>query len=138
MGLVARAKGEDVPWWSEMRINLHTEPSGIASAYFEAAPVAIYDIASSRLVSRRLADAVDAKSAAFVPLTVQERVIGVLVVATTTERRAFTPEELRLMQALAGDAAIALDRTRSAVALDQALARERLVGKISRRVRAVH
>ena len=42
------------------------------------------------------------------------------------------------MQALAGEAAIALDRTRSAHALDQALARERLVGKISRRVRSVH
>ena len=42
------------------------------------------------------------------------------------------------MEALAGEAAIALDRTRSASALDQALARERLVAKISRRVRSVH
>ena len=72
------------------------------------------------------------------PLIVEERVIGVLVAATTGERRAFAADELRLMEALAGEAAIALDRTRSASALDEALARERLVAKISRRVRSVH
>src|SRR5919202_2259257 len=41
------------------------------------------------------------------------------------------------MQSLAADAALALDRTRSAGALDEALARERLVSDISRRVRSV-
>ena len=41
------------------------------------------------------------------------------------------------MEALAAEAAIALDRTRSAAALDRALERERLVAKISRRVRSV-
>jgi PAS domain S-box-containing protein len=137
-GLLARAGGEDVDWFSNVRVHLHNEPSGIASAFFEAAPVAVYDIESSPLVSQRLARAAHAKSGAFVPLIVEERVVGVLVAAATRERRAFTADELRLMQALAGEAAIALDRTRSASALDQALARERLVGKISRRVRSVH
>jgi PAS domain S-box-containing protein len=137
-GLLARSGGEDLAWFSDVRVQLHDEPSGIASAYFEAAPVAVYDVESSPLVSRRLVKAANAKSGAFVPLIVEERVVGVLVAAPTQERRAFTPEELRLMQALAGEAAIALDRTRSAHALDQALARERLVGKISRRVRSVH
>jgi PAS domain S-box-containing protein len=138
-GLVARTgSGEDLDWWGEMTLDLVDEPSGIASAYHDVAPVAVYDIEASPLVSRRLANSVDAKSAAFVPLTVDERVIGVLVAATTTARRAFSPEELRLMQAVAGEAAIALDRTRSAAALDEALARERLVSEISRRVRSVH
>ena len=137
-GLVARSGGEDIAWWSEMRVHLHNEPSGIASAFFEAAPVTVYDVESSPLVNPRLARAVKGKSAAFVPLIVEERVIGVLVAATTRERRAFPPEDVRLMEALAGEAAIALDRTRSASALDQALARERLVAKISRRVRSVH
>ena len=137
-GLVARSGDADLDWWTEVRVHLHNEPSGIASAYFEAAPVSVYDVESSPLVSPRLVKAVGAKSGAFVPLVVEERVIGVLIAATTGERRAFTSEELRLMQALAGEAAIALDRTRSASALDQALARERLVGKISRRVRSVH
>jgi two-component system, OmpR family, phosphate regulon sensor histidine kinase PhoR len=137
-GLVARSEDADVDWWSEVRVHLHNEPSGIASAYFEAAPISVYDVESSPLVSPRLVKAVGAKSAAFVPLVVEERVVGVLIAATTGDRRVFTSEELRLMQALAGEAAIALDRTRSASALDQALARERLVGKISRRVRSVH
>jgi PAS domain S-box-containing protein len=137
-GLVARGDGEEIDWWGDVRLDLHGEPSGIASAYFDAAPVAVYDVEGSPLVSRRLANAVGAKSAAFVPLTVDERVIGVLVVATKSERKAFSPEELRLMQAVAGEAAIALDRTRSAAALDEALARERLVAEISRRVRSVH
>jgi PAS domain S-box-containing protein len=138
VGLVARSGGEDQDWWSEMRLDLNREPSGIASAYFEAAPVAVYDVESSAVVSRRLASAASAKSGAFVPLIVEERVIGVLVAAPTQERRVFSGEDLRLMQALAGEAAIALDRTRSASALDQALARERLVARISRRVRSVH
>jgi PAS domain S-box-containing protein len=137
-GLVARSGGRDLGWWREMRVHLYNEPSGIASAYFDAATVAVYDIETSPLTSPRLANAAQAKSAAFVPLIVGERVMGVMVAATTGERRAFAPEDLRLMDALAGEAAIALDRTHSASALDQALARERLVAKISRRVRSVH
>ncbi len=137
-GLVARSGGEDIAWWNDVRVNLHNEPSGIASAFFEAAPIAVYDVESSPLISRRLAQAAGAKSAAFVPLIVEERVIGVLIAAATSERRAFSAEDLRLVGALAAEAAIALDRTRSASALDQALARERLVAKISRRVRSVH
>jgi PAS domain S-box-containing protein len=137
-GVLARSRGETIAWWSDVRVHLHNEPSGISSAFFDAAPVAVYDVESSPLISPRLAKAAKAKSAAFIPLIVEERVIGVLVTATTAQLRAFTPEELRLMEALAGEAAIALDRTRSASALDQALARERLVARISRRVRSVH
>ena len=138
VGLLARAGGEDLEWWGEVRLHLHNEPSGIASAFFEAAPVSVYDCDSSPLVNPRLAKSAGAKSAAFVPLIVDERVIGVMVAATTTERRAFGTDELRLMEALASEAAIALDRIRSASALDQALGRERLVAEISRRVRSVH
>ena len=136
--LLARSGGRDLAWWSQMRVHLHNEASGIASAFFEAAPVTVYDCESSPLINQRLAKSAEAKSAAFVPLIVEEHVIGVLVAATTGERRAFTAEEVRLMEALAGEAAIAIDRTRSASALDRALARERLVAKISRRVRSVH
>jgi len=135
-GLLARSNGSDLAWWSDMRVHLHNEPSGIASAFFEAAPVSVFDCDSSPLINQRLAKRASAKSAAFVPLIVDERVIGVLVAATTSERRMFATEELRLVEALAGEAAIALDRTRSASALDNALARERLVAKISRRVRS--
>ena len=135
-GLVARSAEGDIGWWPDVKVDLRGEPSGIATAYFEAAPVSVYDVESSPLVSRRLADAAGAKSAAFVPLTVDEQVIGILVAATTRDKHAFSHEELRLMQAVAGEAAIALDRTRSAAALNEALGRERLVAAISRRVRS--
>ena len=83
LGLLARSGGEDLAWWSEMRVHLHNEPSGIASAFFEAAPVSVYDCESSPLVNQRLARTAEAKSAAFIPLIVEERVIGVMVAATT-------------------------------------------------------
>ncbi len=136
-GLVARDEGQDVEWWREIRLDLRNEPSGIASAYFQAAPVVVFDCSVSQLVSRRLVEAVGAKSGAFVPLIVDQRVVGVLVAAPTSEKRAFSSEEVTLMQSLASEAALALERTRSAGALDEALARERLVGDISRRVRSV-
>ncbi|HKA27714.1 MAG TPA: GAF domain-containing protein [Gaiellaceae bacterium] len=136
-GLLARVGGADVPWWRDVRIDLRNEPSGIASAYFQAAPVVVFDCTASPLVSQRLVEAVGAKSGAFIPLIAEDRIIGVLVAAPTSARRAFSSEEVTLMQSLAADAALALERTRSAGALDEALERERLVGDISRRVRSV-
>ena len=136
-GLVARDEGQDVEWWRDLKLDLRNEPSGIASAYFQAAPVVVFDCSVSPLVSSRLVEAVGAKSGAFVPLIGEERVVGVLVAAPTTAKRAFSTEDVTLMQSLAAEAALALERTRSAGALDEALARERLVGDISRRVRSV-
>ena len=59
---------------------------------------------ASKIVSRRLVEATGAKSVAFVPLIANERVIAVLVVGTTSEHRAFTTEELALLQTLAAEA----------------------------------
>src|SRR5207302_10537234 len=128
--------GADWPWWSDVRFDLEHEPSGVASAAFEGAALSVYDVEGSPNVSRRAAAAVGAKSAAYVPLVTRERVIAVLSVATTTERRAFSAAELAVMQSLAAEAAIALERTRSASALADALARERLIGSIARKLRS--
>jgi len=57
----------------------------------------------------------------WVPLISEERVLGVLVAVSTGERRAFTSEEITVMQALAGDAALAFERTQSAAALELVL-----------------
>ena len=54
-GLVARSGADDIDWWATMRIDLRNEASGISSAYFEAAPVFVFDVESSPLVSKRLA-----------------------------------------------------------------------------------
>src|SRR3954454_1864704 len=77
-GYLARSCGADLDWWQEMHLDLEREPSGIASAGFEATALPVYDPQSSGVVSRRLAEAVGAKSAAFVPLLVEERVTAVI------------------------------------------------------------
>jgi PAS domain S-box-containing protein len=133
-GYLARAEGADAAWWSDVRVDLTREPSGIASAVRDATGFAVYDTTDSR-VSPRLATAAASKSAAFIPLISGERVIAVISVATTTEHRAFSNDELTLMQTLASEATVAFERTRSTIALAGALERERLVMSIGRRLR---
>ena len=135
VGVLADLDGDEPEWWRELRLDLRSEPSGIASAVFDAAPVSVYDAAGSTHISPRLAQLVGAKSGVWVPLIAEERVIGVLVAASTHERRAFTQEEIALLQALAGEAALALERMRWAEALSEALGREQLVAEIARKVR---
>ncbi len=83
-----------------------------------------------------MAEAIGAQSAAFVPLVSGERVIAVLAIATTHERRAFSTEELGPLRTVAAEAALALERARSASALEDVLKRERLVSAIARKVRS--
>ena len=135
-GIYAEQEAAPAPWWTEMRVDLRTEASGIAAAVFDAAPVTVFDIASSPLVSRRLAQQVGAKSGAWIPMVAEDRVIGVLVVATTTDKRAFTHDELVLLQALAAESGLALERLRAAAALEDALGRERSAAEVTRRVHA--
>ena len=135
-GLQALAPGEDTAWWAEVSLDFEQEPSGIASAVFEGGPVVVYDVARSQRVNRRLADKVGGKSAVFVPLLSEESVPAVLILATTRAPKVFDGDELALLQALAAEAALALDRTRSADALAEALERERLIASIGRKVRS--
>ena len=139
VGYLARSGGEDVDWWRDLRLDLGREPSGIASAVFEATAFAVYDTASSGVVNRRLADTVGAKSAAFVPLLVQQRVIAVISVATLAEPRHFSNGDLAVMQTLAAGAAVALERLRAGVALEEALAEnEERLAQQSALLRAAH
>ena len=135
-GLLGVDADGDIDWWPSVSLDFDTEPSGVASAVFEGGPVVVYDVAASQQVNRRLADRSGAKSAVFVPLISEERVTAVLVLATTTAPRVFTGRELSQLQVLAAEAALALDRARSADALEEALDRERLVASIGRKVRS--
>jgi PAS domain S-box-containing protein len=136
VGLLARSDGAELDWFREARIDFERESSGVATAAYEAAPLSVYDAQTSSAVHRGLVERMSAQSVAYVPLIADERVIAVLVLMTTGARRAFTSEELTLLQAFAGDAALALDRTRSAASLGEALARERMVARISAQVRS--
>ena len=99
----------------------------------------VYDTASSGVVSRRIADAVGAKSAAFVPLLVEERVTAVISVATLDQPRVFSSDELAVMQTLASEAAVALERLRAEVALEEALQRnEEQLAQQTALLRAAH
>jgi PAS domain S-box-containing protein len=135
-GVYGELDGEAAEWWAETQVDLRNEPSGIASAVFDAAPVTVYDVASSTLVSPRLVKQVGAQSGAWIPMIAEERVIGVLAIASTGAKRAFATEELALLQAIASEAALALDRLRSAAALSDALQREQRIADIVRHVRA--
>jgi PAS domain S-box-containing protein len=135
-GLIGRVGGRELDWFPDIRIDLEQEPSGVATAVYEAAPFAVYDAEASKIVSKRLVTATGAKSAAFVPLLADGRVMAVLVVGTTSQPRAFSTEELMLLKTVAGEAALALARARSTAALDDALERERFVAGISARVRS--
>jgi PAS domain S-box-containing protein len=135
-GVYAETSGKPAAWWVDTTVDLRGEPSGIARAYLDAAPVTVYDIAESPVVSPRLATLVGAHSGAWVPMITEERVVGVLVLATIDEKRAFATEELSVLQAVAAEAALAFERLRSAAALAEALEREQRAAEIVRRLRA--
>ncbi len=135
-GLYAESEERAADWWRDVTIDLGREVSGIANAVSDAAPVAVYDIVGSPLVSKRLASRVGAKSAVFVPMIAESRVLGVLTLASLTERRAISQDELVLLQAVAAEAALALERLRSSAALAEALGRERIAAEIARLLRA--
>jgi PAS domain S-box-containing protein len=135
-GLLGRAGGKELDWFGDVGIDLEHEPSGVATAVYDAAPFSVYDAAGSTNVHRGLVEKLGAKSVAYVPLIADERVIAVLTVISTTGLRTFTTDELTLLQAFAGDAALALSRTRSAASLGEALSRERMVARISAQVRS--
>src|SRR4029079_4093259 len=46
-GLLARRRGGDFDYWSDLRFDLRGEPSGVASAAFDVAPVTVYDTTCS-------------------------------------------------------------------------------------------
>jgi hypothetical protein len=60
-GVYAELDGQEASFWRDLRVDLRNEPSGIASAVFDAAPVTVYDIAGSPLVSPRLAKLVGSR-----------------------------------------------------------------------------
>ena len=137
-GVVGRASGEDVEWLRDVEIDLVAEPSGVASAYHEAAPYAVYDAEHSHRVSPRLVERAGVKSIAYVPILADQRVIAVLIVASRTSRRAFTSDELSRLQGIAGESAGPLARLRSSTELDAVIERERVIGAIATRIRSAH
>jgi PAS domain S-box-containing protein len=134
-GLLGRERGADVDWVRGFPFDLRGEPSGVASAVFEATPFAVYDVTTSTRVHAGAVASSGGKSIAYVPVVVGDRVIAVVVAAETRRHRTFTGSELAALAGLAADAALVLDRARTEEALADALERERTIAEISRRLR---
>jgi hypothetical protein len=92
-GVLGRARGRPLEWFSDLRIELDGEPSGVAQAAVVRAPFSVYDSQDSPALDRRLVESTGAKSVAFIPLVADQRVIAVLIVGSITERRAFAAED---------------------------------------------
>ena len=130
------ARGTDEERWRGISVNLERESGAIATAARERSAFAVYDVASSPTVSPSVAEAIGARSAAFVPLVAEDAAVAVLVLATTSEPRFFSSAELEAVRRLADEAAPVLARLSSASALRRALEREKLVAEIARKVRS--
>ncbi len=131
----AREGGEDNEQLLGQSVSLSEEVSGISTVVREGAAFAVYDAESSPIVNKRLNDIAHVKSCAFVPVRARGDVIGV-VFAAVRRPRLFDLDELVLMETLASEAGLALERSRSADAVADALERERLIARISRAVRS--
>ena len=122
--------GQPIDWLVGETLDLINEPSGVATVVATGESLAVVDAMSSPRVSRRLVERAGLRSAAFVPLLVGGRTLGVVVAGSTTPR-VFTFDELELLQALASESALAIERLRATEALATALEREQLLGRIA-------
>ena len=133
--VAARDGGEDNEQLIGQSVSFDQEASGISTVVREGAAFAVYDAESSPIVNRRLNEIAKVKSCAFIPVRARGEVIGV-VFAAVRRPRLFDLDELTLMETLASEAGLALERTGSAGALADALERERLIARISLAVRS--
>jgi PAS domain S-box-containing protein len=135
-GLIARKDGADLDWYRSARIDLKNEVSGVRHAYEARTLVLVENAPDSPDVNAAMIERAGLKSVAFIPLESERGMIGVVSIGSTTRFLSFTPEQLALMNMLAAEGTLALERTDSLAALERALERERLVSEISRRVRS--
>ena len=131
----ARDGGQENERLVGQSVSLSEEASGISTVVREGTAFAVYDAVTSPIVNRRLNEIARVKSCAFIPVRARDEVIGV-VFAAVRRPRLFDLDELALMEKLASEAGVALERTRSADAVADALERERLIARISRAVRS--
>jgi len=97
---------------------------------FTAPPVLVDDVDDAE------AAAVKVPASLTVPLTVRNEVIGVLGLQNTAEARAWAPEEVALVEAIAEQLAQAAEQIRLFDETQQRAAREQRVGEIGDKIRA--
>jgi signal transduction histidine kinase len=130
-GVVLLDRGEELEWFRDVVLDLDHEPSGIASAYNDAAAFAVYDAHASKRVSQRLVDRSGVESVAYVPILAAQQVVAVLVAGSIGRKHAFGTDDLSRLQALAAEAGPVLERLRSR----HSGAREVAVARLAEQVR---
>ena len=75
-GVVLLDRGEELEWFRDVVLDLDREPSGIASAYHDAAAFAVYDAHVSKRVSQRLVERTGVESVAYVPILAGQQVVA--------------------------------------------------------------
>jgi PAS domain S-box-containing protein len=116
-------------------INLGEDQSAVSRVVRERVAHRVLDGQRETLQHRELAERLGIRSALYVPLQTSGGVIAVAVVATSDRVHAFRKDEVDLIQALANDAAVAIERARFAQALREVGERELIVAGIARSVR---
>lgn len=135
-GLIGRAASDDVDWFPSLDLDLENEVSGVRQAIETRAIFTVEDAPGSADLNAEMVERAGLKSLVFLPLEAERGILGVLTAGSTSEFRAFSPEQLSLMRMLAAEGTLAIERMDSVSALERGLQRERLVAEISRRVRA--
>ena len=124
------------------RLTAHTtmaygDGRGIVTSVLESKqPEFVVDVQEdSRLLNRSLARELGVRAFVGIPLLAGERVIGVLAIAFAG-RRDFTGEDKELMQLLADQAAIAIDRARLYADAERRRAEAEVVADLAREINA--
>jgi PAS domain S-box-containing protein len=115
-------------------VDLHDDTSAIARVVRDRAPHRVLDGERERLHHRELAELLGLRSAVYVPLQTSGGVIAVAVFGTR-DVRPIRREEVELVQKLASDAAVAIERARFAQALRDVGERELVVAGLARHIR---
>src|SRR5262245_37535290 len=123
-GVLGVSGDEELDWVPSFRLELGDQPSGVARAVRTRKPIVVDDAETSDYVRRDLVEQMNAKSIVFVPLLIGKKVTGVLLLADTSRKRTFERDEIALLQTVAAEGALALDRVRFASELAEALERE--------------
>lgn len=118
-----------------INVDLVEDTSAVALVVRDRAPHRVLDGQRESLHNRQIAAALGIRSALYVPLQTSGGVIGVAVIGMSHGLKAFRRDEVDLVQKLANDAAVAIERARFAQALREVGERELIVASVARAVR---
>jgi diguanylate cyclase (GGDEF)-like protein len=123
--------GADLP---EIRIPVGREPSGSVKAFISGRPLFVAEVRGDERVSRRLVDALGARTALYQPVLNGRAVIGVLAVVWREPVRELSDPRAQAIGLLALEAAVAIERADRQATLARQAQTDPLTGLANRRL----